>query len=124
MVSFMSLSEFFVIIGVLSSVIMTSINFVDMMLRRRRLDIIKQESRTKEIQDIVHHYLAQNLDTKVSSTVQHIVREYMTSQEFIAMMNNVLNSSDLSMKIDKLILIMCTNVPEIKKSSICNPNEH
>ena len=124
MVPFMSLSEIFVIIGVLSSVIMTSINFVDVMLRRRRLEMIKQESRTKEIQDIVNYYLSQNLDTKVSSTVQHIVREYMTSQEFIAMMNNVLNNSDLSMKIDKLILIMCTNIPEVKKSSMCNPNEH
>jgi len=124
MVSFMSLSEIFVIIGVLSSVIMTSINFVDVMLRRRRLEMIKQESRTKEIQDIVNYYLSQNLDTKVSSTVQHIVREYMTSQKFIAMMNNVLNNSDLSMKIDKLILIMCTNIPEVKKSSMCNPNEH
>ena len=48
------------------------------------------------------------------------IREYIESEEFKEQITNAINNSEVNKKIDKLIIILCTNVPELRRSRICN----
>jgi len=48
------------------------------------------------------------------------IREYIESEEFKEQITNAINNSEVNKKIDKLIVILCTNVPELRRSRICN----
>jgi len=48
------------------------------------------------------------------------IREYIESEEFKEQITNAINNSEINKKIDKLIIILCTNVPELKHNRLCN----
>ena len=52
--------------------------------------------------------------------IRREVREYIMSQEFKDVLMEAINQSDMNKKLSIIVLALCTNVPEIKKSKICD----
>jgi hypothetical protein len=52
--------------------------------------------------------------------IRREVREYIMSQEFKDVVMEAINQSDMNKKLSIIILALCTNVAEIKKSKICD----
>jgi hypothetical protein len=52
--------------------------------------------------------------------IRREVREYIMSQEFKDVLMEAINQSDMNKKLSIIILALCTNVAEIKKSKICD----
>ncbi|ACB37276.1 hypothetical protein AFV9_gp42 [Betalipothrixvirus uzonense] len=47
------------------------------------------------------------------------VREYMQSEEMTEIIIKALNESEISKKLNAIVLVLCTHVPELKKSKLC-----
>ena len=45
--------------------------------------------------------------------------EYVHSEEFKNLLVEAINQSDMNKKLNLIILALCTHVPELKKSKIC-----
>jgi len=52
--------------------------------------------------------------------IRREVREYIMSQEFKDVLMEAINQSDMNKKLSIIVLALCTNVAEIKKSKICD----
>ena len=51
--------------------------------------------------------------------IKREVRDYIMSQEFKEVLMEAINQSDMNKKLSIIVLALCTHVPEIKKSKIC-----
>ena len=51
--------------------------------------------------------------------IRREVRDYIMSQEFKDVLMEAINQSDMNKKLSIIVLALCTNVAEIKKSKIC-----
>jgi len=51
--------------------------------------------------------------------IRREVREYIMSEEFKDVLMEAINQSDMNKKLSIIVLALCTHVPEIKKSKIC-----
>jgi hypothetical protein len=51
--------------------------------------------------------------------IKREVRDYIMSQEFKDVLMEAINQSDMNKKLSIIVLALCTNVAEIKKSKIC-----
>jgi hypothetical protein len=51
--------------------------------------------------------------------IKREVRDYIMSQEFKDVLMEAINQSDMNKKLSIIVLALCTNVPDIKKSKIC-----
>jgi len=47
------------------------------------------------------------------------VRNYIMSQEFKEVLMEAINQSDMNKKLSIIVLALCTNISEVKKSKIC-----
>jgi len=45
--------------------------------------------------------------------------EYVHSEEFKGLLIEAINQSDMNKKLNLIVLALCTHVPELKKSKIC-----
>jgi len=45
--------------------------------------------------------------------------EYVHSEEFRNLLIEAINQSDMNKKLNLIVLALCTHVPELKKSKIC-----
>ncbi|AOS58394.1 conserved lipothrixviral protein [Sulfolobus islandicus filamentous virus 2] len=45
--------------------------------------------------------------------------EYMRSEEVTNIIIRALNESDINKKINAIVLVLCTDVPELKRSKLC-----
>lgn len=45
--------------------------------------------------------------------------EYMRSEEVTNIIIKALNESDMNKKLNAVVLVLCTHVPELKKSKLC-----
>jgi len=45
--------------------------------------------------------------------------EYVHSEEFKNLLIEAINQSDINQKLNIIVLALCTHVPELKKSKIC-----
>jgi hypothetical protein len=52
--------------------------------------------------------------------IKREVRDYIMSQEFKDVLMDAINQSDMNKKLSVIVLALCTNVAEIKKSKICD----
>jgi hypothetical protein len=52
--------------------------------------------------------------------IRREVREYIMSEEFKDVLMEAINQSDMNKKLSIIVLALCTHVPEIKKSKICD----
>lgn len=91
------------------------VNVADLIIRRRSFLTISQEERKKEMEEMIGSFLL----NKGNDKVKMLIHQYVESDEFKTQLIRTLNESDMSKKIDKLVLILCTNMRELKNSEMC-----
>jgi hypothetical protein len=59
------------------------------------------------------------IDIQHEQDVKKEFEEYVHSEEFKNLLIEAINQSDLDKKLNLIILVLCTHVPELKKSKLC-----
>jgi len=72
----------------------------------------------------IFYKVKQIQDQQGEKKVRQIVRDELEKDEYKEEIKQIvkesINESDLNKQVNKLILILCTNIPELRKSSLCN----
>jgi len=58
-------------------------------------------------------------DTQREQDIRKQFEDYVHSEEFKNLLVEAINQSDLNKKFNLIILALCTHVPELKKSKLC-----
>jgi hypothetical protein len=53
------------------------------------------------------------------SDIRKQFNEYVHSEEFKNLLIEAINQSDINQKLNIIVLALCTHVPELKKSKMC-----
>lgn len=72
---------------------------------------LNEESFKKKVEEILHMYMENHL--------REALKKELMDDEFRQFIEDVINQSDINKKLDRLILILCTNDDRIKNTSIC-----
>jgi hypothetical protein len=59
------------------------------------------------------------IDTQRENDIRKEFDEYVHSEEFKNLLIEAINQSDVDKKLNLIILALCTHVPELKKSKLC-----
>jgi hypothetical protein len=59
------------------------------------------------------------IDTQRENDIKRQFEEYVHSEEFKRLLIEAINQSDLNRKLNIIVLALCTDVPELKNSKIC-----
>jgi hypothetical protein len=59
------------------------------------------------------------IDTQREKDIKKEFNEYVHSEEFKKLLVEAINESDVNKKLNLIVLALCTHVPELKKSKIC-----
>ena len=59
------------------------------------------------------------IDMQRENDIKKQFEEYVHSEEFKNLLVDAINQSDVNKKLNVIVLALCTHVPELKKSKIC-----
>ena len=59
------------------------------------------------------------IDTQREQDIRRYFDEYVHSEEFKNLLVEAINQSDVNKKLNIIVLVLCTHVPELKNSKIC-----
>jgi hypothetical protein len=59
------------------------------------------------------------IDTQREKDIRKEFNEYVHSEEFKRLLIEAINESDVNKKLNLIVLALCTHVPELKKSKLC-----
>jgi len=59
------------------------------------------------------------IDTQREKDIKKEFNEYVHSEEFKRLLIEAINESDVNKKLNLIVLALCTHVPELKKSKLC-----
>jgi len=59
------------------------------------------------------------VETQREQDIWRYFDEYVHSEEFKNLLVEAINQSDLNKKLNLIVLALCTDVPELKKSRLC-----
>ena len=59
------------------------------------------------------------IDIQREQDIRKEFEEYVHSEEFKNLLIEAINQSDVNKKLNVIILVLCTHVPELKKSKLC-----
>ena len=59
------------------------------------------------------------VDVQREQDIWRYFDEYVHSEEFKNLLVEAINQSDLNKKLNLIVLALCTDVPELKKSRLC-----
>ena len=59
------------------------------------------------------------VDMQREQDIRKQFEEYVRSEEFKNLLIEVINQSDMNKKINLIVLALCTHVPELRKSKLC-----
>jgi len=59
------------------------------------------------------------VDAQREQDIWRYFDEYVHSEEFKNLLVEAINQSDLNKKLNLIVLALCTDVPELKKSRLC-----
>ena len=59
------------------------------------------------------------VDMQREQDIRRQFDEYVHSEEFKRLLIEAINQSDINRKLNIIVLALCTDVPELKKSKIC-----
>jgi len=63
--------------------------------------------------------LKRAIDIQREQDIRKEFEEYVHSEEFKNLLIEAINQSDVNKKLNVIILVLCTHVPELKKSKLC-----
>jgi len=59
------------------------------------------------------------VETQREQDIRKQFEEYVHSEEFRNLLIEAINQSDMNKKLNLIVLALCTHVPELKKSRMC-----
>jgi len=59
------------------------------------------------------------IDVQREQDIRKQFIEYVHSEEFRNLLIEAINQSDINQKLNVIVLALCTHVPELKKSKLC-----
>jgi len=59
------------------------------------------------------------IDMQRENDIKKQFEEYTHSEEFKNLITEAINQSDINKKLNIIVLALCTDVPELKKSKLC-----
>jgi len=59
------------------------------------------------------------VETQRENDIRKQFEEYVHSEEFKNLLIEAINQSDMNKKLNLIILALCTHVPELRKSKLC-----
>jgi hypothetical protein len=59
------------------------------------------------------------IETQREKDIRKEFNEYVHSEEFKKLLIEAINESDVNNKLNLIVLVLCTHVPELKKSKLC-----
>jgi len=59
------------------------------------------------------------VETQREQDIRKQFEEYVHSEEFKNLLIEAINQSDMNKKLNLIVLALCTHVPELRKSKLC-----
>lgn len=119
----MAVSDFYLAGALLVSAVSAVINVADLIIRKRSYDTVVQEKGVESLREMMKDHINEYMDKEGREVIIHVVKDYINSTEFEKKMIEIMNKSEVNQKLDKLILIMCTQISELKKTTICGSSQ-
>jgi hypothetical protein len=63
--------------------------------------------------------LKKAIDVQREQDIRKEFNAYVHSEEFKKLLIEAINESDVNKKLNLIVLVLCTHVPELKKSKLC-----
>jgi len=86
-----------------------------------RVKKMRDVENNKRLQKDIEYAVDKAIDDKIINIVQQVINSDGFESKIQNTVINALNQSQQMKMLDQIVIVLCTYVPELKKSKLCNP---
>jgi len=86
-----------------------------------RIKKMRDVENNKQLQRDIQYAVDKAIDDRITKIVQQVINSDGFENKMKDTVISALNQSQQMRMLDQIVLVLCTYVPELKKSKLCNP---